>query len=107
VEPRTSTTATPSRRAETSRGATEWAAGHLPGAIHIPLGYLAERLEQIPAGRPVVVQCQSGSRSSIAASILQRAGLGNVSNLSGGIAAWAGAGLPVESGDHASQAARA
>jgi hydroxyacylglutathione hydrolase len=89
------------------RGATEWAAGHLPGAIHIPLGYLAERLEQIPAGRPVVVQCQSGSRSSIAASILQRAGLGNVSNLSGGIAAWAGAGLPVESGDHASQAARA
>ena len=88
------------------RSANEWAAGHLPGAIHIPLGYLTDRIGEIPAARPIVVQCQSGGRSSIAASILQRAGFTNVSNLAGGITGWAAAGLPIESGAHASQAAR-
>jgi hydroxyacylglutathione hydrolase len=88
------------------RGANEWGAGHIPGAVHIPLGLLTDRLDEIPAGRPVVVQCQSGGRSSIAASLLARAGI-SVSNLAGGITAWAAAGLPIESGDHAPQATRA
>jgi len=88
------------------RGANEWATGHLPGALHIPLGYLAERAGDIPAGRPVVVQCQSGGRSSIAASILQQQGLGAVSNLAGGITGWAAAGLPIESDTHATTAGR-
>lgn len=86
------------------RNATEWATGHLPGAIHLPLGYLADRANEIPAGRPVVVQCQSGARSSIAASLLQRAGFADVTNLTGGITAWAAAGLPIE---HETQTARA
>jgi hydroxyacylglutathione hydrolase len=89
------------------RGATEWADGHLPGAIHIPLGHLADRVSEIPPGRPVVVQCQSGGRSSIAASVLERLGFTNVTNLSGGITAWAAAGLPVEGAGHAPQTARA
>lgn len=88
------------------RNATEWSTGHLPGAIHIPLGHLTDRLAEIPAARPVVVQCQSGSRSSIAASLLKRAGISNVSNLTGGITAWAAAGLPIEHQD-ASQTTRA
>ena len=87
------------------RGANEWAGGHLPGAVHIPLGYLSDRAGEIPAGRPVVVQCQSGGRSSIAASILRRLGFDQVTNLSGGITAWAAAGLPVEGQRHATQAA--
>jgi hydroxyacylglutathione hydrolase len=89
------------------RGATEWAAGHIPGAIHIPLGYLSERLQEIPAGRPIVVQCQGGGRSSIAASVLERAGLDHVANLAGGITAWAAAGLPIESDARAAEETRA
>jgi len=89
------------------RSAAEWATGHLPGAIHIPLGYLTRRASEIPAGRPVVVQCQSGGRSAIAASLLERAGLRNIANLSGGITAWAAAGLPLATEDHVAQTTRA
>jgi hydroxyacylglutathione hydrolase len=78
------------------RSANEWSEGHLPGATHIPLGYLADRLTEIPHDRPVVVQCQSGGRSSIAASILERAGFDDVSNLTGGLGAWTASGLPLE-----------
>ena len=78
------------------RSENEWHEGHLPGATHIPLGYLSDRLAEIPAGRPVVVQCQSGGRSSIAASILERAGFDDVSNLTGGLGAWTASGLPLE-----------
>lgn len=87
------------------RNASEWAGGHLPGAVHMPLGYLAERCRSLPA-QPIVVQCQSGARSAIAASLLERLGLSDVSNLTGGFIAWASAGLPVEGGD-APQATRA
>jgi hydroxyacylglutathione hydrolase len=89
------------------RSANEWANGHLPGALHIPLGYLAERAEEIPRSKPVVVQCQSGARSSIAASVLERLGFSDVSNLSGGFSGWSASGLPVEEGDHERQATRA
>jgi hydroxyacylglutathione hydrolase len=78
------------------RSANEWNDGHLPGATHIPLGYLMDRLAEIPPDKPVVVQCQSGGRSSIAASILERAGFGDVSNLAGGLSAWSASGLPIE-----------
>jgi hydroxyacylglutathione hydrolase len=88
------------------RSANEWNEGHLPGAMHVPLGYLADRAGDIPRDKPVVVQCQSGGRSSIAASLLERLGFTNVSNLAGGITAWAGAGLPVTEGANEQQAAR-
>jgi hydroxyacylglutathione hydrolase len=78
------------------RSANEWDEGHLPGATHIPLGYLVDRLGDIPSNKPVVVQCQSGGRSSIAASILERAGFRDVSNLIGGLSAWTASGLPIE-----------
>jgi hydroxyacylglutathione hydrolase len=87
------------------RAASEWETGHLPGAIHIPLGQLADRAAELPPGVPIVVQCQSGSRSSIAASVLERLGFSNVSNLSGGITAWAAASLPIE-GTYEAQAPR-
>jgi hydroxyacylglutathione hydrolase len=78
------------------RGAAEWAMGRLPGATNIPLGYLVDRLHDVPRGTPVVVYCQTGGRSSIAASVLRARGLTNVVNLSGGLAAWQKAGRSIE-----------
>lgn len=89
------------------RSANEWAAGHIPGALHIPLGYLADRASEIPTAKPIVVQCQSGARSMIGSSVLARLGYGNVMNLSGGLTAWAAAGLPIEEGAHEHQTTRA
>jgi hydroxyacylglutathione hydrolase len=77
------------------RGHAEWEAGHLPGVANIPVGHLAERIAELPTDRPLVVHCQSGARSAIAASLLQAHGLANVVNLVGGYAAWQQAGLPV------------
>ncbi|MDB4880073.1 MAG: Zn-dependent hydrolase [Gemmatimonadetes bacterium] len=79
------------------RGRAEWEAGHLPGVPNIPVGYLTERLGELPADRPLVVHCQGGARSAIAASVLQARGMTNVVNMAGGYAAWQQAGLPVES----------
>lgn len=70
------------------RGRSEWDAGHLPGAQHIPLGDLADRLSDVPRDRCVVLHCQSGSRSSIAASVLLAHGVAPVFNLVGGYADW-------------------
>jgi hydroxyacylglutathione hydrolase len=77
------------------RGESEWLAGHIPGAHHFMLGYLTDRLDEIPAGRPVALVCSSGNRSAIGASILQAHGFGQVSNLSGGFDEWLAAGLPI------------
>ena len=75
------------------RGSAEWREGHIASAIHVPLGYLTSRLAELPPG-PLVVQCRSGGRSAIAASLLRRLGRADIVNLSGGIAAWRAAGLP-------------
>ena len=78
------------------RGQSEWEAGHLPGVPNIPVGYLVQRLAEVPRDRPVVVQCQAGARSAIAASVLQAKGIPNVLSLSKGYQEWEAAGLPVE-----------
>ncbi len=77
------------------RNRSEWDAGHLPGALHIPVGYLTERLAEIPRGKPLVMQCQSGARSAIATSVLLRLGVTDVADLLGGYSAWEAAGRPV------------
>jgi len=73
----------------------EWEAGHISGAMHLMLGYLVDRLSEIPKDRQIIVQCQSGSRSAIAASILKAGGIERVANLLGGINAWKNDDLPV------------
>lgn len=78
------------------RGHAEWEAGHLPSVKHIPVGYLGERLDEVPRDRPVVLHCQGGARSAIAASVLRSKGLTNVINLTGGFAEWQARGGPVE-----------
>ena len=77
------------------RNRSEWEAGHIPGAIHIPVGHLVERLGEIPRDKPIVVQCQSGGRSAIAASWLHKLGVTEASNLAGGIVGWRQAGNEV------------
>lgn len=72
----------------------EWQAGHAPKARHIPLGQLARRAGELPRGRAVITVCRSGARSARAAALLARDGR-EVSNLAGGMHAWARAGLPV------------
>lgn len=78
------------------RGAAEWEHGHLPQAANIPVGYLTDRLDEIPADKPLVVHCQSGARSAIAASVLQANGRNNVVNLTGGFAEWEKRKMPVD-----------
>ena len=77
------------------RNPSEWEQGHLPGAVHIPLGELADRLAEVPRGKPIVMQCQGGSRSAIAASVLDASGIPDVANLTGGYAAWERAGKDI------------
>jgi hydroxyacylglutathione hydrolase len=79
------------------RNQSEWDEGHIPGARHIMLGYLAERVGEIPSDKPVVVQCRTGGRSAIGASILKAGGIPAVANLMGGIRDWELAGLPISS----------
>jgi len=76
------------------RADSEWQAGHLPAAVHVPLGRLRDRLAELPKGQPLVMQCAAGGRSAIAASLLRRLGFTDVSNLVGGYHAWVDAGLP-------------
>ena len=78
------------------RGRAEWESGHLPGVQNVPVGYLTDRLDEIPRDKPVVVHCQGGARSAIAASLLRSKGLDNVINLVGGYADWQAAGNPTE-----------
>ena len=80
------------------RTAGERAQKRIDGSLHIPLNHLSDRLSEIPVGQPVLLHCAGGYRSSIAASLLQREGLTEVSELAGGIAAWETAGLPIKSG---------
>jgi rhodanese-related sulfurtransferase len=72
----------------------EWTAGHAPDAVHVPLGALPARRAEVPTDRPVVVACRSGRLSALAARQLVAGGV-DAHNLSGGMAAWARAGLPV------------
>lgn len=70
------------------RNAGEVAEGAIDGAQHIPLAELPKRLDEVPDTDPIVVYCAAGARSSIAASLLRRAGRSDVSDLIGGYGAW-------------------
>jgi len=78
----------------------EWAAGHAPGAVHVPLGELGERFGELPPDREVYVICRVGQRSAYAARALGGAGL-NAINVADGMAGWAAAGRPMISEDGA------
>jgi len=78
----------------------EFQGGHIPGAVNIPRGSLEFRVDKIPSVSDrklaVVMQCQSGTRSTLAAMTMKTLGYQEVLNLAGGLSAWQAAGLPVE-----------
>jgi hydroxyacylglutathione hydrolase len=81
------------------RARSEWEAGHIDGSRNIPLGEIGAHASALADAGPVVVQCASGARSTIASSILLANGVGDVINLEGGLAAWADAGFTLKSSE--------
>lgn len=77
----------------------EWGDGHIAGARHIALNELPDRIEEVPTGPTVRVVCGSGYRSSIATSLLLRAGREAIVNVVGGMEAWYAAGHPTTTDD--------
>lgn len=77
------------------RTQAEFDAGHVPGAMLIPHDQLAQRLDEIPADREVVVYCHSGRRATLAERVLVDHGR-RVSQLDGSWIGWQAAGLPSE-----------
>lgn len=82
------------------REPNEYVAGHVPGALCIPLSRLAGKLDEVPPGEPVYVICASGNRSKVGADLLDRAGR-KAFSVMGGTGAWAAAGRPVVTGAQA------
>jgi rhodanese-related sulfurtransferase len=80
------------------REESEWNEQHIPGAIHIPLAQLNERLPELKQYKdsPVITQCRTGRRSAQALDVLKSAGFSKVYNIDGGIKAWDDAGLKTE-----------
>ncbi|MDX6724456.1 MAG: sulfur-carrier protein adenylyltransferase/sulfurtransferase, partial [Solirubrobacteraceae bacterium] len=81
------------------RETDEWGAGHLPGAKHVPRGYLESRIEGAVPDRSqrVVLYCASGNRSALAAHTLANdLGYENVESMTGGITLWKDRGYAVE-----------
>lgn len=68
--------------------------GHIEGSLSIPLDELRERVEEVPADKPVVAICQSGKRSAMATQILRSAGREKVANVPGGMLHWMRLSLP-------------
>ncbi|HRW50677.1 MAG TPA: rhodanese-like domain-containing protein [Caldilinea sp.] len=73
----------------------EFASGHIPGSVNIPVDSLGQRLSEVPQDKPVVVYCRSGNRSNQAAQILDQAGYSQIYDL-GGIVTWQQQGFPVQ-----------
>lgn len=80
------------------RETDEWNAGHIAGAIHIPLSDVKNRVTELEKYKdsPVITQCRSGVRSAKAAEVLKNAGFSAVYNLDGGINAWQKAALDIQ-----------
>ncbi len=78
--------------------AQEYAAGHPGGARNIPLGQLEAKLPGAVKNKavPLILVCQSGARSARAVAVAKKLGYENAQSLSGGLAAWKSASLPVE-----------
>lgn len=76
----------------------EYEEGHILDSLHIPLGKLGERLDELAKLRekPIIVSCRSGHRSATACARLRKEGFETVYNLKGGVLAWQNAGLPLQ-----------
>jgi hydroxyacylglutathione hydrolase len=77
------------------REPAEWTDGHMPGARHIPMRQVAERVAEIPRDRRIALTCAGGTRSSLVGSLLLARGFTDLINVWGGMNGWAQAGLPI------------
>lgn len=78
----------------------EWDAGHIEGALHVPMGEIVARVDDFDVEERYVAVCRSGARSDQVARFLQGQGI-DIENLEGGMQAWQRSGLPmVAEGDH-------
>lgn len=66
----------------------EYEQGHIEGALHIPLGELTARADEVPTDRPVVINCHHGGRSMRAVQFLRSQGHNHISNMQGGLDRW-------------------
>ncbi len=73
----------------------EFASGHIAGSVNIPVQVLAQRLEELPRDRPIVIYCRSGNRSAQAARMLAEVGFTDLYDL-GGVIDWRAAGYPIQ-----------
>lgn len=82
------------------REESEWAQGHLPGAIYLGKGVIERDIEQrVPdTNTKLILYCGGGFRSALAADNLQKMGYTNVESMDGGWKGWVGAGLPTHKG---------
>ncbi len=88
------------------REAGEWEKGHIPGAAHVPRGFLewmadptsptANRRLTGDVEQRIVVHCGGGARSLLAAATLKRMGYANVASMAGGLTDWSRQGFPIE-----------
>lgn len=78
------------------RGASEYKTGHINGATHLFVGTIEKNLDKINKEKEVVIHCQAGDRSSIAASLLAKNGI-RVKNYTGGYSEWVNSGNPTVS----------
>jgi len=80
-----------------TREDSEWARGHVPGAIHLSKGVIERDIEKtIPDhSAPIVLYCGGGFRSALAADSIQKMGYTNVLSMDGGWRGWTEAGLPI------------
>ena len=74
----------------------EYFAGHVPGAINIPLNELEKRIAEVDGSKKTYIICRSGYRSSVAGSILEKHGANNLTNVTGGTMAWLDSGYEVD-----------
>jgi hydroxyacylglutathione hydrolase len=77
------------------RSSSEWSEGHIPGAVNVPLAELTSRLSELRGRQPIVTYCQSGARSTVAASVLRASGIADVSTGAGGFEEWSRTGAAV------------
>lgn len=80
------------------RERSEWDAGHVPGARHVPIEEVPTQAESIGRQLPVVFQCRGGSRSEMVAAAFRESG-SEAYNMEGGLRAWGEQGLPLEPPD--------
>lgn len=98
MDPRTAYTRRDELQILDVREDTEWTAGRIEGAVHIPLGQLPTRLGELDRSQPVAAICRSGNRSGIAVEFLAARGL-SAENVEGGMKQWAEDGLPFSGPD--------